>query len=87
MAGYLGGSEDYYTHVKQFPVPSSNYTTNFEDLENIDEKNDDLNNKLFSGLDLRDNETPVRDQNGTYSTLLFTQKAETLVRSHDISKV
>ncbi|XP_077556022.1 arylsulfatase B-like isoform X4 [Haemaphysalis longicornis] len=38
------------------------------------------------GLDLRDNEAPVGDQNGTYATHLFTKKFISLIEKHDKSK-
>ena len=43
--------------------------------------------KVFSGLDLWDNENPVTDQKGQYSTHLFTNKAENTIRQHDTNKV
>ncbi|XP_071484505.1 arylsulfatase B-like [Diadema antillarum] len=41
----------------------------------------------FIGKDLRDNEEQVADQyTGQYSTLIFTQRAEQIIRNHDASK-
>ncbi|XP_078593183.1 arylsulfatase B-like [Branchiostoma floridae x Branchiostoma japonicum] len=40
----------------------------------------------FHGLDLRDQDKPVLDQNGTYSTHLFAKKAIEFILSHERSK-
>ncbi|XP_035685870.1 arylsulfatase J-like [Branchiostoma floridae] len=40
----------------------------------------------FHGLDLRDQDKPVLDQNGTYSTHLFARKAIEMILNHDQSK-
>jgi len=37
-------------------------------------------------LDLRDNTSPVRDKNGTYSANLFTQQAEKVIEEHNSSR-
>ncbi|XP_068685136.1 arylsulfatase B-like isoform X2 [Montipora foliosa] len=37
-------------------------------------------------LDLRNNTSPVRDMNGTYSANLFTERAEIIIEEHDRSK-
>ena len=36
----------------------------------------------MEGLDLRHNMEIVKDQNGTYSTHMFSDRAQTLVRQH-----
>ncbi|XP_019625440.1 PREDICTED: arylsulfatase B-like [Branchiostoma belcheri] len=40
----------------------------------------------FHGLDLRDQDKPVLDQNGTYSTNLFASKAIEIIRNHPQNK-
>ncbi|KAI8518927.1 hypothetical protein Bbelb_021840 [Branchiostoma belcheri] len=40
----------------------------------------------FHGLDLRDQDKPVLDQNGTYSTNLFASKAIEVIRNHPQNK-
>ncbi|XP_019630630.1 PREDICTED: arylsulfatase B-like isoform X2 [Branchiostoma belcheri] len=40
----------------------------------------------YQGLDLRDQDKPVLDQNGTYSTHLFASKAIEMISNHDHSK-
>lgn len=37
-------------------------------------------------LDLRDNTSPVRDMNGTYSANLFTKQAQRVIENHDSSR-
>ncbi|KAI8482910.1 hypothetical protein Bbelb_393280 [Branchiostoma belcheri] len=44
------------------------------------------NKKGYRGLDLRDQDTPVLDQNGTYSTHLFAQKAAEMIKKHEQTK-
>lgn len=40
----------------------------------------------MKGVDFRDGEVPVGDQNGVYSTALFTQRAERIITAHDFSE-
>ncbi|CAH1245988.1 ARSB [Branchiostoma lanceolatum] len=40
----------------------------------------------YHGLDLRDQDNPVLDQNGTYSTHLFARKATEIISQHDQDK-
>ncbi|KAI8501713.1 hypothetical protein Bbelb_209840 [Branchiostoma belcheri] len=42
--------------------------------------------QTWSGLDLRDQDRPVLDQNGTYATNLFANKAIEIISQHDKSK-
>ena len=41
----------------------------------------------WTGWDLRENEEPVHDYEGIYSTHLFTQKAQKIIEEHDKTKV
>ncbi|KAI8483118.1 hypothetical protein Bbelb_391370 [Branchiostoma belcheri] len=68
--GFLGGGEDYWTHRKPSQVPEDPFKPSAS----------------FNGLDLRDQDEPVRDQNGTYSTHLFAEKAIDLIVKHDPKK-
>lgn len=87
LPGYLTGAEDYYTHIHNVPIPSGNSPVNPETdiLRNLYDGT--LETKVYSGLDLWDNNEPVRDEHGTYSTHLFTHKAQTIIKQHDVKKV
>ncbi|XP_065888868.1 arylsulfatase B-like [Dysidea avara] len=47
---------------------------------------DYYNHSVRGYVDLRNNTTPVTDQNGTYSTFLFTEAIEQAIAKHDNSK-
>ena len=83
LTGSLGGAEDHYTHIHDVLIPPKH--SGLEPLKY--ENGSDVTDLWYSGLDLWDNQTPVTDQTGIYSTHLFTRKAEGLIRSHDTNKV
>ncbi|RUS91746.1 hypothetical protein EGW08_000454 [Elysia chlorotica] len=68
--GYWTGGEDYYTYRTCDRV---HYDQAIAEPPSADGK--------FCGLDLRDMDQPVTDKNGTYSTLLYTEKAVQLIQS------
>ncbi|KAK7478758.1 hypothetical protein BaRGS_00029969 [Batillaria attramentaria] len=70
--GYLTGGEDYFTHW----LCSSPGST----------EKDYVSIAGYCGYDLRDNDTPVKTESGNYSTHLFTDRAISLIKSHDKSK-
>ena len=66
--GFYNAGEDHYTHsVGGTPYPNPD---NPEELIHP------------YGLDLRDNKDPAMDQNGTYSTNLFTKEIQKAIVSH-----
>ena len=79
-AGYWEGGEDYYTY----------WNCDGHHSRSIDKKVgvDRPDWRTWCGYDLRDNDKPVTDMNGTYSTHLYTHKSiEVIKRAANSSKV
>ena len=71
FAGFLGGQEDHFTH--------------HNDICGMDIQLPSC--KSWDGLDLRNNDKPVYNCTGVYSTHLFTQRAQMVIENHDYKKV
>ena len=70
--GFYNAAEDYYTHsVGASPFPNPDHPGRFLHPH---------------GLDFRSNKDPVTDENGTYSTNLFTKAIQDAISSHDKDK-
>ena len=88
--GYYDAFEDYFTHraSREISVSISDDIDVdgkgpfFKGKGNIDNEID----AVYEGLDFRKNTQPVIDENGTYSTYLFTNAIEEIIREHDSDK-
>ncbi|XP_065187384.1 arylsulfatase B-like [Sycon ciliatum] len=68
--GYYNADEDYFTH--KCGAMYVNTTTK--------------KRVVMTGVDFRNNEDPEVDQNGVYSTHVFTEQAEELIMAHNATK-
>ncbi|XP_071945721.1 arylsulfatase B-like isoform X2 [Antedon mediterranea] len=68
--GYLTGQADYYTHVQ----------------EGVSMPGFDVPDDWHYGVDLRDNDKPIKSLNGTYGTFIWNDKAHDVIMNHNTSK-
>ncbi|XP_053641993.2 arylsulfatase B isoform X2 [Cherax quadricarinatus] len=76
--GYYTGSEDYNTHHRSHVFESCN-TSNVDHCSDLD----DAPGGKKEWLDLRNNKTPDRSQDGVYSTYMFASYIEDLLRTRN----
>lgn len=67
--GYYNAAEDYYTHTTGERYRDPEHPARFI---------------RANGVDFRMNKDPITNQNGSYSTHLFTSEIQTIISSHDV---
>lgn len=67
--GYYNAAEDYNTHMCGARYRDPQHPARFI---------------RANGVDFRKNKDPVTNQNGSYSTLLFTNEIQSIISSHDV---
>ena len=83
--GYLEGGEDYYTYYNCDNNHTRQNTPHYRDEVN-DRKTSKGSKKdpphwgKWCGYDLWDGDRPVTDANGTYSTHLYTDRAQHIIK-------
>ena len=73
--GYYDAVEDYYSHYTEV-APIINSSVGVQDTAPM----------FFKGLDFRNNTEPFTDENGHYSTHLFTKVIEDIIIKHLVDK-